>query len=165
MTIELIDLTENDYQKVKEIYDHFIRNSTATFHTEELSISELKEFIYTDHPRYKSFLIYTDNKLCGFCYLSPFKPRQAYNRTAELTIYLRPEYQGKGIGAAVVKQLESVARNSDISILIGVISGGNHASERLFKKSGYEKCAHFKQVGEKFDQIIDVVAYQKILTN
>jgi L-amino acid N-acyltransferase YncA len=59
--------------------------------------------------------------------------------------------------------LETIAKNNDISILIGIIAGENNSSIGLFEKSGYEKCAHFKEVGEKFNKVLDVVAYQKIL--
>jgi len=47
--------------------------------------------------------------------------------------------------------------------LLAIISGDNESSVQLFEKSGYEKCAHFKQVGEKFNKILDVVSYQKII--
>jgi phosphinothricin acetyltransferase len=50
-----------------------------------------------------------------------------------------------------------------ISVLIGMITGENVASIKLFKACGYEKCAHFKEVGQKFNKLLDVVAYQKII--
>jgi phosphinothricin acetyltransferase len=62
-----------------------------------------------------------------------------------------------------LKLLEPVAKNSEICVLIGIITGENKASIRLFEKCGYEKCAHFKKVGEKFNRLLDVVAYQKII--
>jgi phosphinothricin acetyltransferase len=36
-------------------------------------------------------------------------------------------------------------------------------SIKLFQKLGYEKCAHFKRVGEKWGRVIDVVFFQKSL--
>lgn len=62
-----------------------------------------------------------------------------------------------------MSQLEKMAKKTDIKVLIGVISGDNQQSIKLFEKCGFEKCAHFKKVGEKFGKILDVVAYQKIL--
>jgi phosphinothricin acetyltransferase len=163
MNLNLIDVKEQDFTVIKEIYDYYILNSTATFHTERISILELKETILISHPTYKSFLIEYDGAICGYCYISQYKKRQAYNRTAEITIYLKPEYSGKGIGKETIERLETVARQNNVSVLIGVISGDNTASLKLFEKCGYEKCAHFKKVGEKFNKIIDVVAYQKII--
>ncbi len=48
-------------------------------------------------------------------------------------------------------------------MLVATICGENAASIGVFAKNGYEKCAHYKEVGQKFGQLLDVVAYQKIL--
>ena len=163
MNLKLIDLKESDFKLVKEIYDYYILNSTATFHTDLISIEELKSLILIAHPKYKSFLIDYEGETYGYCYISQYKKRQAYDRTAEITIYLKPEYSGKGIGKETLKLIETVAKNKEISVLIGIITGENHVSVGLFEKCGFEKCAHFKKVGEKFDRLLDVVAYQKII--
>jgi phosphinothricin acetyltransferase len=47
--------------------------------------------------------------------------------------------------------------------MIGVITATNTASIALLEKAQYEKCAHYRQVGEKFGQVLDVVSYRKIL--
>jgi phosphinothricin acetyltransferase len=98
MNLKLIDLKESDFNLVKEIYDYYILNSTATFHKDLISIEELKSVILISHPKYKSFLIDYEGETCGYCYISQYKNRQAYDRTAEITIYLKPAYSGKGIG-------------------------------------------------------------------
>jgi phosphinothricin acetyltransferase len=163
MNLKLIALKESDFNLVKEIYDYYILNSTATFHKDLISVEELKSIILIAHPKYKSFLIDYEGETCGYCYISQYKKRQAYDRTAEITIYLKPAYSGKGIGEETLKFLETVAKKSEICVLIGIITGENQASIRLFEKCGYEKCAHFRKVGEKFDRLLDVVAYQKII--
>ncbi|MBN2519027.1 MAG: N-acetyltransferase [Bacteroidales bacterium] len=163
MSIELIEIEEDDFEVIKKIYDYYIVNTTATFHTGRISVKELKEIILIGHPKYKSFLIKHFNEVCGYCYISQYKKRQAYDRTAEITIYLKPEYAGKGMGKIVMNKLEEVAKINKISVLIGIISGDNYASIKLFEKCNYTKCAHFKNIGEKFGKILDVVAYQKEL--
>ena len=62
-----------------------------------------------------------------------------------------------------LKMMEQVARSNGIKVLIGIISGENQPSIRLFEKCGYEKCGHYRQVGEKFGRLLDVVSYEKIL--
>ena len=163
MVIHFSKLKETDLQIVKEIYDYYIEHSVSTFHTNPITIAELKEGIFIDHPVYQSFLILKDDEVCGFCYLTQYKKRQAYDRTAELSVYLKPGYQREGIGKTVLQHLEEIARRVGIKVIIGVITATNITSIALCEKLGYEKCAHFKQVGEKFGQVLDVVAYQKIL--
>lgn len=163
MDVRFDILKNEDLPAVKEIYDWYIANSTATFHTEPIRIDQLKEFIYLDHPTYKSYLIYIDNEIAGYCFLTNYKKRQAYDRTAEVTIYLKNGIFRKGIGKAALDHLEIVARERGLKNLIGVISGDNVSSIALFEKSGYTQCAHYKNVGEKFNKILDVVSFQKEL--
>lgn len=155
------EMTEYDLQFVKEVYEHYIANSTATFHIGEITIDEIKEFIHVNHPKYKSFIIFYNNAPAGYCYFTYYKKRQAYDRTAEVTLYLKPDFFRKGIGFATMQFLEAEARKVALKNLLGVISGDNMESIQLFEKMGYSKCAHFKNVGEKFNRLLDVVVYQK----
>jgi L-amino acid N-acyltransferase YncA len=163
MEITFEKATLNDLVTIKEIYDYYITETTATFHTHPISFEELRVVIPFYNKKYPSFLVKVGEKIAGYCYLGPFKKRQAYDRTAEATVYLKPDYCGKGIGFKTVRFLEEVAKKKEIKVLIGVITGTNENSIRLFKKCGFEKCAHYKQVGQKFDELLDVVAYEKIL--
>jgi len=163
MEITFEELTEEKLQIVKEIYEYYIENSTATFHTGSITLSEIREFIPLGHPVYKSYLMHSDRVICGYCYLSPYKKRQAYDRTAEITVYLKKEFTGRGIGRLALQQLEKDARLTFIKVLMGIITADNIRSIHLFMGEGYEKCAHFKEVGEKFGRILEVVAFQKFI--
>jgi phosphinothricin acetyltransferase len=161
MDLHFEELTDRDLPEIKRIYDWYIKNSTATFHTDPISLDELKEFIFIGHSLYKSYIIRADGQVVGYCYLTNHKKRQAYNRTAEITIYLAPQCCGKGIGRTALHFLEQKAIEVGLKNLIGVISGDNTGSIAVFEKSGFVKCAHYKNIGEKFNKILDVVSFQK----
>ena len=161
MEIRFEEIKEQDLSEVKKIYDWYIENSTVTFHTKPIRIDQLKEFIYVNHSLYKSYLICIDDDIAGYCFLTNYKKRPAYNRTAEITIYLKPTFCNKGIGKIALTHLEKKARENGLKNLIGIIAGDNEGSIALFEKSGFIKCAHFKNVGEKFSKVLDVVAFQK----
>ena len=163
MPMTLKPLAETDFPIVKEIYDWYIVNSTATFHTEPIAIDELKSFIYVGDARFRSFLVMMDGQTVGYSYLTRYKNRQAYDRTAEITLYLKHDLVGKGIGTEVVTQMEEIARQGGLKTLLAIVTGENDKSIRLFEKNGYEKCAHFKRVGEKFGRVLDVLGFQKEL--
>ena len=163
MNLEWIELQDKDYPVVKEIYDYYVLNTTVTFATSVTSLAALKESILTGHAKYKSYIIKTNGTVCGYCYFSQYNKRQAYDRTAEISVYLKPGFTGKGIGQQTLEKLETVAREHGISVLIGIITAENLESVRLFEKCGFEKCAHFRKVGEKFNRLLDVVGYQIIL--
>ena len=156
-------LKHSDLPVVKEIYDWYIKHSTSTFHTNPITTEQLLEFIYIDHQLYKSYLILYDKDVAGYCLLTSHKKRPAYDRTAEVTVYLRQGFPGKGIGKAALYHLENDARRLGVMNLVGGITGDNYDSIKLFQRCGYTKCAHFKNVGEKFGKVLDVVYFQKEL--
>jgi L-amino acid N-acyltransferase YncA len=163
MDITFEKATLNDLVAIKEIYDYYITETNATLHTHPISFEELREIVPFYHKKYPSIIVKVDGKSAGYAYLGPFKKRQAYDRAAEITLYLKPDYCGKGIGYQTIKYLEELASRKDINVLVGVITGTNENSIRLFARAGFNECARFKQVAQKFDELLDVVAYQKIL--
>jgi L-amino acid N-acyltransferase YncA len=95
--------------------------------------------------------------------LKRFSEREGYGRTAEVSVYLLPEYRGMGLGGRAVVFLEEVARSNGFHALIASICAENTGSIRMFERNGYTKCAHLKEVGFKFERLLDVVDYEKIL--
>jgi L-amino acid N-acyltransferase YncA len=157
------EMKEEYLKDLADIYNHYILNSTATFHAKELSSDEMRDIVFTGNPRFKSYAIFDGFTICGYCILAQFKKREAYDCTAELTVYLRPEYIGKGLGSLSIKHMESIEAQNGFHALLAIICGENADSIRLFERHGYEKCAHYKEVGMKFGRLLDVVSYQKII--
>jgi L-amino acid N-acyltransferase YncA len=165
MDLEFVELREEHLPVVREIYDFYVQNSTATFHTGSVSISDLREFMHIGHALYKSYIITCDGEVNGYAYLTQFKRREAYDRTAEITVYLRSGATSKGLGITALLFLEKKAIELGIKVLIATISGSNKHSIHVFEKVGYFCCGHFREVGEKFGTILDVFTYEKILTD
>lgn len=154
-------ITENDYTFILKVYNYFIENSTATFHTGKISVNELKQILPFRDSMYETYIILYNNQACGYCYINNWKPRPAYKISAEISLYIMPEFQGKGIGSKTLKFLEKEAKQKGIMNLLGVITAENSGSVALFSKMRYEKVSHLKNIGEKFGRLLDVVTYQK----
>ena len=156
---------ENDLAAMLELYNFYIMNTTATFDHGKITPEEFRQRLFIGHEKYKTYIIRLGNDTVGFCFLTQYRKKAAYDRTTEIGLYLKPEFTGKGIGRLAVTFLEEIAVSKGIGVIIASISGENTASIKLFQKMGYEKCAHYKQVGEKFGRFVDVVDYEKILVS
>lgn len=154
---------EKHVESIKKIYNYYVQNTTVTFHSEILDNEEMKGILFFKNPRFKSFAILNSEKVIGYVILGYYKPRQAYDYTAEVTIYLDPAETGKGVGNKAMEFIENTAREAKFHALLGVICSENDSSIKLFKKFGYWECAHFKEVGLKYNRLLDVVVYEKIL--
>ncbi len=164
MNVHFEPMKDDYLQKAAEIYNHYIENTTVTFHTEPLTAEEMKPILYQDDDLYVTFGVFDGSDFCGYAYMAPYKKRQAYRISSEVTLYLDPGYSGKGIGSLALELLEDHAKKQGIHSFLAVICAENTASIKLFSKNGYEKCAHFKEVGIKFDRMLDVVVLQKMLS-
>ena len=65
----------------------------------------------------------------------------------------------KRIYEALFKKLDK----GSLHVIIAGVAQPNEASARLHERFGFEKVAHFKQTGRKFNQWIDVAYWEIIL--
>lgn len=161
--VTLKKLEEFDLPRCLEIYNHYVKNSTATFHLNPISLDEFINLLDYKNSNYPIKAVYVNNELIGFCYLGQFRKKEAYDITAEITLYIEPESTKNGIGPKVLFDLEKEAKAMGITNLIGVITEENQNSIKLFKRCSYVKAAHLKKVGVKFGKALDVTWYQKEL--
>lgn len=161
MKVTFKPIEKTDLTQVVDIYNYYVENTTATFHLEKVSEYEMEATLSLNHPIYKSFVILANNQICGFCYIGQFRKKEAYDISAEITLYIKHDYTGKKIGIEVLEFMEKVAKEMGIKNLIGVITSENSSSLKLFERCGYFKCGHLKNIGIKFGRALDVVSYQK----
>jgi len=161
MQVEFNLITKHNIDAALAIYNWYVVNTTATFHLAPIAKNDLEEMLSLGNIKYPSFVILVNQKVEGFCYLSPFRNKEAYDASAEITLYLNSVITRKGIGKTTLEHLEKVAKKLQIKNLIGVITAENTASVELFKKLQYSKVGHLKNIGVKFGKPLDVVSFQK----
>lgn len=158
------EIRDEHLPEVQEIYNYFVVHTTVSFHTDPLSLDEIRVNVMNVNPRYKTFVISQNGSVQGYFLITQFKNKQAYNVTGEVTIYLKPDCVGQGIGGRALTFIEDVAITNGFQVLIATICTENEKSKHLFEKRGYVQCAHFKEIGYKFGRKLDIASYQKILS-
>jgi phosphinothricin acetyltransferase len=158
---------EEYLSQILEIYNYYVLNSTATFHIKPLTISEMGELVFFDNPIFKTFVIWDDKKteICGYVILNRYSKREAYNTTAEVSVYLRHDFTSRGLGKVAADFIENYAKENGFHALLGIICTENEKSINLVEKRNYQKCGYLKETGKKFGKYLDVAIYQKLLTN
>ena len=159
--IKFINMSERDIYEALNIYNFYIINSTATFYYNNISIDEFKSVISINKTNSISKAIYYKNELIGFCFITQYRNKDAYRRTAEIGIYFKDNYTKMGFGKRAVSYLEKAAMKIGYKVIIASIAGENSNSIRLFEKLGYVKCAHYKAIAEKFNGLQDIIDLQK----
>ena len=152
----------NDLRQICEIYNYYIKNTHISFEESPVSESEMEARIGAIIPSLPWLVYEEQSQILGYAYATKWKGRQAYRHTVESTVYLRPEAGGKGIGSALYKALLAQLQEKAYHTVIGGISLPNEASIRLHEKLGFNKVAHFSQVGYKFNKWVDVGYWEYI---
>ncbi|WP_240661953.1 GNAT family N-acetyltransferase [Paenibacillus xylanexedens] len=161
MTFE--EVTEQHLPEIREIYNYYVMNTTISFHKEELDLDQIKSSVMNKDTRYKTYVIFENNQMMGYVLITQYKSKQAYDICGEVTIYLKPDILGKGLGKQALRFIEKVAKEQGFHTLIATICMENTRSKSLFERNGYEQCALFKEIGYKFDRKLDIGSFQKIL--
>ena len=166
ITFEFVEITfkpvqKSDLASVTAIYNYYVENSTATFHLAPIAEQEMEGTLLLGHPLYKSFVVLCSNEIVGFCYLGQFRKKEAYDISAEVTLYIKHDFTGKKIGGEILFFMEKTAKKLGIKNLVGVITSENTGSIKLFERCGYFKCGHLKNIGIKFGRALDVLSFQK----
>lgn len=153
----------SDVPELLAIYNYYVRTSAATFDLAEQTLPQRQEWFSHYGGPYPLLVAELDGCVVGYSSLSRFRPKPAYDRTAELSVYVAPDKHGHGIGRKLMEELLRLAEELNYHTLIAGITAGNEVSVKLHEKFGFELIGCFKEVGYKFEQWQDVFFYQKIM--
>ncbi|WP_257253574.1 MULTISPECIES: GNAT family N-acetyltransferase [unclassified Endozoicomonas] len=158
------EVESSDIKRIVEIYNHYVRNTAFTFEEEEILASDIDfrvNKIKSDGLPW--IVLINDSKVVGYAYASQWHDRSAYRFSVETTIYLDPNFQSKGLGSALYRELLKKLQSKRIKTAIGCITLPNEKSVALHENLGMKKVAHFEKVGFKFNQWQDVGYWQMIM--
>jgi L-amino acid N-acyltransferase YncA len=147
MTIR--DATEGDLPAIVAIYNASVPGRTATADTEPVSIESRREWFRDHDPEKRPLWVAVDDEIvAGWLSFQSFYGRPAYHATAEVSVYITPALQRKGIGRALLARAVERAHRLGIKTLLGFIFGHNEASLHLFENFGFQRWGVLPAVAE-----------------
>jgi phosphinothricin acetyltransferase len=162
----LRDATLTDLPDVREIYNHYVLNSTVTFDESPMTLAALRKKFEKVQSKKMPFIVAENpaGQLLGYAYVYPWKEKAAYRFTVENSIYLGPASTGKGLGKALMAELIDRSTAAGLKEIIAVIADkGADASIEMHRKFGFKEIGHMGRVGFKFDRWLGTVLMQKSL--
>jgi L-amino acid N-acyltransferase len=152
----------DDLNEITEIYNQAILKTVATFDTEVKTIDERKKW-FKDHGQKNPLIVAEEeNDILGWAALSKYSTRCAYSDTAEISLYVKEEFQDRGIGKRLMEKIIQEGKKAGLHVIIARITDGNKKSIHLHKLVGFENVGIMKEVGWKFGKRLDVYLMQKI---
>ena len=162
------EATTEDAARLVETYSYYVRNTAVSFEYEVPTVEEFTERIHRVKRKYPYLVCEKEGVVIGYAYASAYSTRDAYSWTAATSIYVDKDYRRQGIGRKLYLELEDRLQKQGI---VNLLAGAafceqedeylTHDSYNFHRKQGFEKAAHMKGIGKKFDRGYDLLWMQK----
>jgi phosphinothricin acetyltransferase len=160
--ISVRDAAENDLRAITEIYNEAILTTTATFDTEPVTEAQQRLWLTEHDARYPVLVAELNGIVVGWASLSRWSGRCGYADTAEISLYVKSEQCGNGIGKKLIVKIIQAGQEAGLHSVLARIAEGNEISVHLHKTVGFELVGVIREVGRKFGRWLDVHLMQKI---
>jgi phosphinothricin acetyltransferase len=162
------DATRADLPVLRDLYNAFIPTTTGAWTEAVQTLAEREAWFARQCERGHPVLVAADgDAVVGFTAYDDFRGEgkwPGYRYTAEHTIHVLESAWGRGIGRRLLEALMERARARDIHVLVAAIDGANLESIAFHSRLGFVEVARMPEVGWKFDQWLDLVLMQRILS-
>ena len=143
------------------IYRPYIEKTAITFEKAVPDVKDYERRIADIAAQFPYLVLESGGEIIGYAYAHRQAERAAFDWNAELSIYLKEGFSGRGIGRPLYALLETLLKMQGYVNFFGVITGSNAGSIAMHEKMGYQKIAVHEKTGWKFDVWHDTVWMHK----
>src|SRR5262245_4759280 len=160
MPQEIRIATADDANELLAMYSPIVRETWISFELEPPSIEEMRNRI-SNTVQQLPWLVYESNgSVDGYAYASRHRERAAYQWSVDVSAYVRPDIQRRGIARALYRALLAVLRVRGFVHAFAGIALPNDASVRFHESMGFESIGVYRSVGYKLGAWRDVGWWQ-----
>jgi phosphinothricin acetyltransferase len=152
--------TDADLAAISAIYDEEVRHGFATFATESPGPEHWSRRLHSEEVGDHVLVAEEDGAVVGYAFSSPYRPRGAYARTRETSVYLARTARGRGLGRALYDALLALLRADRIRTLVAVVALPNPGSQGLHRACGFTPVGVLRDVGHKHGRWVDTELWQ-----
>jgi L-amino acid N-acyltransferase YncA len=153
-----------DLPAIAAIYDEEVRHGISTFATEPPGPDHWRARLQSSHPGDHVLVAECDGEVVGYAYSGSYRPRAAYARTRETSVYLLASARGHGLGRALYDELLGRMRDDGVRLVVAVIAVPNPGSQALHRSCGFTHAGTLHEVGYKLGRWIDTELWELRLT-
>lgn len=143
------------------IYNYEVEHGVATLDLEPRTLEEWHEWYNAHSDEQHPIIVGTiDDVVVGYASLSPYRLKDAFKSTVELSIYIHQNYRGRGVATRLMEHILEMAKaDTMIHNVVSVITAGNEGSTKLHTRFGFTYCGLTPEVGFKHGKYQDTETY------
>jgi phosphinothricin acetyltransferase len=155
--MNVAQLTPEHWPEVLAIYQAGIDTGNATFETDAPDWEAWNE----GHLQTGRLVALADGRVAGWAALSPISRRQVYRGVAEVSVYVAPEWRGRGVGKRLLESLIAAAETAGIWTLQAAVFPENIATLRLHTSLGFRLVGRRERIGKLHGTWRDTVLLER----
>ena len=154
-------IAKDDVFACLTIYNYEVEHGVATLDLEPRTLEEWHEWYKAHSDEHHPIIVGTiDDVVVGYASLSPYRLKDAFKSTVELSIYIHKDYRGQGVATRLMERiLEMAKEDTMIHNIVSVITAGNEESTKLHNRFGFTYCGLTPEVGFKHGKYQDTETY------
>lgn len=136
-----------DLPQIVAIYNATIPSRLVTADIEPVSVPSRVRWFEEHSTDFRPlWVVEAEGQVAGWLSFSSFYGRPAYNKTAELSVYVHADFRKRGIASYLLTQTFAQAPGLGIDTFLGFIFGHNLTSLALFDKFGFARWGELPKV-------------------
>ncbi|AKG24257.1 GNAT family N-acetyltransferase [Calothrix sp. 336/3] len=140
---------EQDLPRIVAIYNAAIPHRMATADLEPVTVESRRHWFSGRSPSHRPlWVIEIDHTIAGWLSFQSFYGRPAYHGTAEISVYIAPEYHRQGLGKKLLQTAIYHSPNLGIKNIISFIFAHNTPSLKLFSSFSFQQWGYLPGVAE-----------------
>jgi phosphinothricin acetyltransferase len=138
------------------IYAPFVAGGPVSFEELPPDADEMARRIATGSERFPWLVAVQDGEVVGYAYAWAHRERAGYRWAADVAVYIREGFRGRGVGRTLYRGLFELLRRQGIQVACAGITLPNDASVALHEACGFELVGIYRRIGWKAGQWRDV---------
>jgi len=155
--------TAADAPALLEIYAPCVTETSITFETEVPSVEEFASRITATTAFYPWLVCEADGAVAGYAYASQHRARAAYRWSADLSVYVAPQFHRRGVATALYSAVLELLRRQGFYTAFAAVTSPNPASEAFHDRFGFRRTGVFENDGFKLGEWHGVTWFQLAL--
>jgi L-amino acid N-acyltransferase YncA len=155
--------TPADAEACAAIYAPYVTGSAISFEAEPPDSGEMGRRIAAALERHAWLVIEDEGRVVGFAYGGPYKTRQAYRWSCEVSVYVEPSRHRSGAGRRLYEALFERLAARGYRMAVAGMTLPNDASAGLHRAMGFESVGTYRRIGYKDGAWHDVAWTQRPL--
>ncbi len=158
----IVKAVPQDLPDIVDIYNSTIASRQSTADLNPVTPEDRQSWFDAHRDNRPLYVLKNQNgELLAWGSFSDYYPRAAYHISAEISLYVRHDTRGLGVGKILLRHMLESAPSLGIRNILAVVFAHNHASLRLFQSHGFETWGRLPQVCDLGTTQADIVLLGK----